>query len=396
MTHPPNTTWEQLLAFQRQFDAIAALRLLDWKASDLERVAENLVTRAGGLDPLDDWLELVRNCTSEQWFKLRGDALIAIDLRFAAEMLFRFYEDLVAEDAAEPLPEIPRRANHPLKRRLKRSPGELDKTLMEFGLSPHPSVALVLEGPTELLLIPRVMDLLGIPHEKSFIEIINMEGVERELDTFAAHFAAPALGELHGDMARLERPPTTFLVAVDPEGGLRTQEGRDEKRRSWIRHVTEALKRNHSRIPLREDIESLIPPVETWDGLGQCFEFAHFTPREIAAALISLGGGRGQVPSLDELERILISVQAKQRERGASIKAAWNGWEWEPRKTQLAEQLWPILRGNVERARAEGALDSVPAARVVIKALDIAARTHRNLVSIRLEPAPHVDLESEM
>jgi hypothetical protein len=91
-----------------------------------------------------------------------------------------------------------------------------------------------------------------------------------------------------------------------------------------------------------EDLECVIPSIEIWDNVGQCFEFAHFTDAELAVALHTVDGGRG-APAPPKLETILNNVRRKQRRpgRGASIGSVWKLWKREPSKTRLADALWP-------------------------------------------------------
>src|SRR5207245_2921711 len=98
-------------------------------------------------DPLDDWITLVRQTDPGRWEDLKGDALSAVGHRVAAEILLSFYEDLVEAGAAPALPDLPSTASHPLRERIARVPTNLDADLTYFGLSPHPAVLMVLEGP---------------------------------------------------------------------------------------------------------------------------------------------------------------------------------------------------------------------------------------------------------
>lgn len=164
------SAWSQ---YKQGFDPVAILGWLGWQAEQVRDTAERLLSMAHSVDPLRDWRELVRLAHPTKWEKLRGDALVAHDHRMAAEILLRFYEDLVQVGAAAPLEEPPKLWWHALKERLHTDRGELDAVLMEFGLSPHPAVVLVLEGATEMKLMPRVMDMLDIPRRESFIKLVD-------------------------------------------------------------------------------------------------------------------------------------------------------------------------------------------------------------------------------
>ncbi|HXG65530.1 MAG TPA: hypothetical protein VNO70_10510, partial [Blastocatellia bacterium] len=192
-------------------------------------------------DPLNDWYELVRLCRPDKWQKLRGDALVAMDHRIAAEILLRFYEDLEAGNAAPPLEPVPKKFFAPRRRRLNADPQELDRVLMDFGISPQPSLFLVLEGETERLLVPRAMEVLGIPRHRSFIQIFKGQGVDTDFGLLASHISVPELGEPVGDGHLLNRPPTHFMVAVDAEKSFLTAEMCEEERVKWATRIFEEV-----------------------------------------------------------------------------------------------------------------------------------------------------------
>ncbi len=76
------------------FDAPGVLAALGWAPEALYETATSLVYDAASHDPLDDWLALVRQVHPDRWDRLKGDARLAVDLRVAAEMIFRFLEHL--------------------------------------------------------------------------------------------------------------------------------------------------------------------------------------------------------------------------------------------------------------------------------------------------------------
>jgi hypothetical protein len=80
-------------------------------------------------------------------------------------------------------------------------------------------VLLVLEGETEMLLMPRVLaEPYGKPVPSALIELVNMKATGQKLDLFARHAAGPRLGDnLTGDAVPLTRAPSRILAAVDPE-----------------------------------------------------------------------------------------------------------------------------------------------------------------------------------
>ncbi|MGH7749637.1 MAG: hypothetical protein ACREQ5_33450, partial [Candidatus Dormibacteria bacterium] len=137
----------------------------------------------------------------------------------AAEILLQFYEEVAQEAVAEPLPEIPPLVWHPLCDRLRSDVAELDRTLTSFGLSPHPAVVLVVEGETEMLLVPRAMKALGVPQARPFMHIVKARGSDRDLSMLAGAFAGLDLRPFPSTSTEflLTRPATRILIVSDEE-----------------------------------------------------------------------------------------------------------------------------------------------------------------------------------
>ena len=155
--HLVNTDEKGWGQYRQSFDPVAISRILNYPAEQARQDAEWLLLRARHLDPLgDSWSRLVRHAPSSKWKDLKNDALLAIDYRIAAEILLLFYEDLADRGEAEPLPDVPRHAWHPLHERLSRRECTLDEDLMRLGISPHPRVVLAVEGETEREHVPRI------------------------------------------------------------------------------------------------------------------------------------------------------------------------------------------------------------------------------------------------
>jgi hypothetical protein len=149
--------------YANDFDPTAMLGWLGWQPEQLKAAAYRLLSHAYSIDPQQRWHRLARLAEPERWGELRGLALAANDHRVAAELLLLFYEDLVELGAAPPLEQLPprhQRVWHQLDERLASDRDELEEVLTEFGLSPHPSVVLGVEGETEELTVGRIIDLL--------------------------------------------------------------------------------------------------------------------------------------------------------------------------------------------------------------------------------------------
>ena len=334
---------------------------------------------AWSIEPLRDWVDLVRFVCSSRWKKLRGDALLAIELRIAAEIMLRFHEALHRAKAAPPLPTRQSRVRDDLDDRLKLDPDELDSTLGAYGLSPHPAVLLIADGQTEMAVLPLVMAKLGINRADSYIRILNAHSENEKHSLLATYAALPKLGPIEQDTAQFLRPPTRYLIAVDGDHTYRTQQARDAVRDRLVDRLVEELAPEYDTPVARDDLRSLIL-IEAWaDGLD--FERAHFTDRQLADAILAIG-----TPPAGDILPPTSRLVGCRNDRSAlagharGLEAIWRGWPHQPSKVALALHLWPTLRTRIRRQRSRAGLDRIPVARVLLLARDLAERPRGNLV----------------
>lgn len=379
-----------LFAYQQSFDPIAVLDWLGWDVSRVKEVAEKLLFQADRLDPLRDWYELVRMCHPDMLSKLRGDALVALDHRRAAEMLLLFYEDLQIHRAAPAFAEVPRYVRGPHDTRLKYGLDVLDEVLMKFGLSPQPSLILIIEGETEEYIFPKAMELLGISRISSFIKIFKAGGVKKDFELLARYIAPPSLGNELENAVLLTRPPIHFLVAVDAESDFENSEKRGKLLKKWIDGIESAVPKKYRRGNMRNDLSQFVH-IETWDDV---FEFAHFTDNELAEALLNAHSGSDS-PSKGHLIQKLASMREPNKNKDVEkILSDWNHKKeledssynrgHKVGKTDLAKVLWPMLEKKIREAKNEEELRAIPLSRILLKAEHLAASSHRKDIAFRI------------
>ncbi len=372
--------WQQ---FVDGFDPVKVFNWVHWSSDEVIALAERLVISANGLDPARRWLRLLRLIEADQWEHLRGDALMAMDHRIAAEMLFLFHEDLLTRGAALPPDLIPPFAPHPRNVRLTTDREELDEVLMEFGLSPMPSLVLFVEGETELLIIPRVIKLLGLPQRRSFIEVHCTHGNMANVGRFAMLVARPELRRSPQKHIRFARPPTQFLFLVDHEGPFRDSAKIQRKKDDWVQQIAEIVRFTNQMEVSQQDLAKLID-ITTW-GEGGCFEFAHFSDQELAEGVEHACRLQGLTPRGQIRES---HVEAIRRDPAQNVEKLWRtgrlGKEAKKlSKLHLAEALWPMLEAKIRSAIDEGTQADIPVVRVIQRAVDTALRVHRQNVIIR-------------
>ena len=64
---------------------------------------------------------------------------------------------------------------------------------MDFELNNRPLLVLAVEGATECLMVNRVLDLIGLELPSSDIAVVNLKGVEGDVNLLARAVAVPHL-----------------------------------------------------------------------------------------------------------------------------------------------------------------------------------------------------------
>ena len=341
---------------------------LDWNHADLLKLAERYLHAAYSIDPNRRWIDLVRLMDADHWDKLEGAARLAIDFRIASEIILRFLEDLARGGLVPALPDVPERAPHVLQGRLKPDRSELDETLLDYGLSPHPALLLVLEGSCEEAVLPRVLRHYGIPINDDFVKILLLGGLKKKPELLA-RYLAPSLRRLDDRHAVFLRPPARVLVAADAEEGYRTESDREARRADWVRPAFDSLDQSLRTAAAEADLKSLAT-VTTWSqepGRGN-FEYAHFSDRQLARAILATS----KAPVGVTLSSVQTQV-AILRRSGANLKRVWKDWpDPQPSKLGMWEHLWPELERRIKRADRTGSAERIPVVRVAFEAWRIA------------------------
>ena len=164
---------------------------------------------------------------------------MAHDLRVAAEIVARTVE--IAEGVAV----TEDREGEPIgAQRVSTRGRDLEDLLTSNGLSPHPSLVVIVEGETEHRLLPRVMEILGHPLRPNHIRIENREGLDEPIQLLARYAPRPVLGNSFDKYVFLVRPPTRVLVLADPEKNYVDEEKRERERQKIAQSIVKELPLN--------------------------------------------------------------------------------------------------------------------------------------------------------
>jgi hypothetical protein len=354
----------------------------DWlrmTPDEVVSLADGLVVRIKSSDPIDKWVDLVRMMSPDKWRELTGDARIAIDHRIAAEMLMRLRDDLTIEEVAPALPAAPAMAWTPQHYRLNHPMEDLDRVLTDYGISPHPSLVLPLEGATEMILVGRSMALLHLPRRRNYIELFDIGGNTNDYGLLARYVAVPELGrEVRTDLIMFNRPVTRIMVVTDPENKLRAQEQRDAKRRQILESIYASLPDRFRTERAKSQLDSVVT-IDTWTE-NESFEFAHFTDDEIAEAIRRVH----TQDSLSEPDVNVAEIHAIRQRRG-NLKSILRKYPaLKDRKDRLADALWPTLRDRLDHHVKDGTIETIPIGRVLKRAVDMATMSFRRSVALEL------------
>ncbi len=345
-------------ALTNDHDPVAECAALNQDPDDLLAEAEMLLHEARRMDPLGDWSELVRAGNPRRWNDLRYDALIALDKRIVAELIFKYLEDSAEQNRAKPLASMEgmlRQARHD---RLTIDDQERSETQLQFGMHERPALVLAVEGETEELIVPRVLKLFGEGEASGLIQVVSLNGVDGDVRLLARAVAAPRLvADPHG--AKLMSTATALMVAVDPEKKYATVAKCEAQHKAMVDEVMRSLVPDLRRKQaVRKAVEYCIR-VHTWG--SQSFEYAHFSDHELAIAARRLCKG---APPLAEVTARFGAGRPTDR----NLKDVWKKWPTPVSKVDLADELWPILRRRLVSGRGRPA----PIGPIVDEALALA------------------------
>jgi hypothetical protein len=360
--------------YHATFDVAAAMSSLGVDTVDLIGYADRLLSAAHLFDPLRDWHELVDLIHFGGSKKLRGEALLAWEYRVAAEILLQAYESEVKRGDAPPFEEPAGRFWTPRNFRIAADRTRLNQVLTAFGLSPHPSVLIVVEGEIEQEFMIDFFDGRLRPGWQIAIAVQTSRGVTRDISELAT-FVAPQLTADDEQFVRASRPVTHVLIAGDPEGALGSASGREVIRRRWVDRFILGLPPKWRTDSIRQQIDRIIE-VSVWSEDRESFEFAHFTDRQLARAIREVSRSRDTPKTPD-----LIREVSRARSDRSNIRRIWDQWESpKPSKRAVVGYLKPHLFARMNRELSSTMeLDSMcPISKLALRALQLASSTPRS------------------
>lgn len=360
--------WQQAL---HACDREQALVWLGLTLDQIERAVMDLRLSASSCDDMGEFYDLIRRASANAWKSLRGDAAVALDLRLAADILTRFAEDL------NPGGDYAGAQYAPLSQEgLSARPESLDAVLTHLRVSPFPALVIGLEGATEYKLVPRVLATLGIQWDHNRIRIVDGGGTGSNLSLLARYAVEPLLGRDLGDHVVLDRPQTRFLIMTDAENRYRTPADRRYQRKLLLDSLTKNVPPDFRPNYYINTRRGRIVDIVTWGKLP--FEFAHFTDRELANAMLEIA----KMPHPQGRARLVqnLRLQRLHDPEPNVEKVFWRGSGL--KKVPLAEALWPVLERKINAAIGRGT-SGPPVMRACIRAYEMMAVSENVPIALR-------------
>ncbi|MFJ3998250.1 hypothetical protein [Streptomyces parvus] len=363
---PGGVEEKELWRFRSGFPTEELLRLSGFNPAGLRGYAETLLAQAHSRDPLVKWLPLVRHTSYSGWSKMKADPLDCMWKRVAAEVLLQAHDDLAEDGLVEPLPVLTGEGWWtPLHDRWNpryEEAATLERALGDFGLSPHPKVIVLVEGETELIHVPRLLAELGLTDPQQ-VRVQRCKGSKVSPQLIARYGVTPRVGRRVGDVWLLDATPTALVVAMDAENKWATPEKCEAERQALLAAVQEEARSQGAEIP--EDYLDFLVTVRVWG--EDKYELANFTDDELIPAIAHVADREPEADSLEWRARMRQFLE-ESRAVHHDIKVPIGRMRIKVDKVAMAEALWPVLRGKLEREFSE----PVPATPVI----DLAKRVY--------------------
>jgi hypothetical protein len=195
----------------------------------------------------------------------------------------------------------------------------------------------------------------------------------------ARYAAEPLLGRDLGDYVVLDRPLTRFLVMTDAENKYRSPVDREKQRKLLLDSLTKYVPKDLTGDYYASSLRDRIVDIVTWGRWP--FEFANFTDRELAKAMIKIA----HVPYPQGLERLIrnLKMQRLHDPEPNVEKVFWRGSGL--KKVPLAEALWPVLERKVTNAIRRGT-PGPPVMRACLRAYEMLVLSERVPIVLRRRP----------
>jgi hypothetical protein len=340
--------------YVRTWNAAACASAIGIDENELSDRLRTVAMIAQSHDPLRRWYQLVRFIAVDKKNQLTGSAQYA-QLLYAMEYMFRmFAKDAFAVNVHPPDEDRTWKNEDLYGKGIPDDPlRHLEFVVNSYHLNPRPKLILVVEGPSEEAVIPRIA-AEGMGHEFSplGIEVRTLGGVG-EYTGKKRHDKHGALEKFIDDYHFRQTP---VIVILDREGRVET--------------VTHNLLTAKSKL-YRQRMLTNPEYLQIWK---RSIEFDNFTHSEIAATLTKLADGNGTF-SQEDVAAAQDSYDRKEADPLSALFLRTTGRELE--KIACLEALGALLIEAVQESGLETQMKVRPLLRILDDVIDLAALNHQ-------------------
>ena len=191
-----NNLFEKLGDLQKRIIPKEIVSALGLEAKDIDAYRGLIGGYGLSIDPLENWYDLVKYIKYAKRQKLKGKALLAQDFYIISDMLALLLKDLTGEKQLETGSISDTMQGRGNVQVYGKELNYVDRDILimflrEYGINPRPRLVLIVEGYTEEIVFPIIANAMGIPLERYDIQIINIQGVDKDPRLLIIDYATP-------------------------------------------------------------------------------------------------------------------------------------------------------------------------------------------------------------
>ena len=173
----PDWDWYEVV---RTWDPHRVERLFKLTPKKLEHSFRAVAVAQSSSDPLRRWYQLIQFVSVRMRRELKGDALRAETLRASAHMLRLLYQELYGNALPHPNEVTGTVITHVPELEVRKDTRRyLELVVNRFDLNPQPKLCLMVEGPSEEIVVTKIFEqYFGAHHGTYSIEIVVLGGVD--------------------------------------------------------------------------------------------------------------------------------------------------------------------------------------------------------------------------
>jgi hypothetical protein len=284
-----NINIEDLEQLTSSIDLSKIFEETHYSIDNLKNIRRNFAANGLSIDPLENWYHLIKYISHEKKAKLKGKALLAIDYYAISDMLKLLIEDLTGEEQLETSLILDlsggswqtriygKKINH-------KDIDVLKRLLTEYRIDPNPDLFFIVEGYSEEIAIPIILNAYDLSLEEYRIELYNVKGVSKKIDELIKYKGIPITRKID-DKYYISPYGTKIFGLFDREGRFAHKEP-DEIIDKIMKDIFETLPTELKTEKIYDILENEIFIMKFWD---KCFEYDNLSNEELIFLLKEYG-----------------------------------------------------------------------------------------------------------